>query len=63
MNLFLKELKTAYNMRLTQWRVTLLIERSTSHQLLWFNESLVLLNPLLSPSRKPLQACRDDSTE
>ena len=34
--------KTAYNRRLAQWRVTWLIEHSTSHQLLWFIDSFVL---------------------
>ncbi len=36
-----------HNRRLAQWRVTWLIEHSTSHQLLWLNESFVLRNPPL----------------
>lgn len=38
---------TAGNMRLAQWRVTWLIEHSTSHQLLWCFDSFVLRNPPL----------------
>jgi len=43
----------AGNKRLAQWRVTWLIEHSTSHQLLWLNESFVLRNPplLQAPNR------------
>ncbi len=46
------EARTA-NRRLAQWRVTWLIEHSTSHQLLWFNEIFVLRNPPLrqAPNR------------
>jgi len=36
--------KTACNRRLAQWRVTWLIENSTSHQLLWYFDSFVLRN-------------------
>ena len=45
--------KTAYNRRLAQWRVTWLIEHSTSHQLLWCIDSFVLRNPPLrqAPNR------------
>jgi len=44
---------TAYNRRLAQWRVTWLIEHSTSHQLLWYIDSFVLRNPPLrqAPNR------------
>ena len=48
----------AGNRRLAQWRVTWLIEHSTSHQLLWCIDSFVLQNPPLrqAPNRcmKPL---------
>jgi len=38
-----------------QWRVTWLIEHSTSHQLLWCIDSFVLRNPPLrqAPKRSP----------
>ncbi len=41
------------NRRLAQWRVTWLIEHSTSHQLLWSIDSFVLRNPPLrqAPNR------------
>jgi hypothetical protein len=41
------------NRRLAQWRVQWLIEHSTSHQLLWCIDSLVLRNPPLrqAPNR------------
>lgn len=42
-----EETKTAANRRLAQWRVTWLIEHSTSHQLLWCIDSFVLRNPPL----------------
>ncbi len=38
---------TGTNRRLAQWRVQWLIEHSTSHQILWYVDSLVLRNPLL----------------
>jgi hypothetical protein len=43
----------AHNRRLAQWRVQWLIERSTSHQLLWCIDSSVLRNPPLrqAPNR------------
>ena len=41
-----KEHRTG-NRRLAQWRVQWLIEHSISHQLLWYVDSLVLLNPPL----------------
>ena len=43
----------AANRRLAQWRVTWLIEHSTSHQLLWCIDSFVLRNPPLrqAPNR------------
>jgi len=42
-------------MRLAQWRVSWLIEHSTSHQLLWCIDSFVLRNPPLrqAPKRYP----------
>ncbi len=45
--------KSAGNRRLAQWRVTWLIEHSTSHQLLWCIDSFVLRNPPLrqAPNR------------
>jgi hypothetical protein len=47
------ERKTTHNRRLAQWRVKWLIEHSTSHQLLWCIDSLVLRNPPLrqAPNR------------
>jgi len=47
-----REAQTA-NRRLAQWRVTWLIEHSTSHQLLWCIDSFVLRNPPLrqAPNR------------
>ena len=44
---------TRHNRRLAQWRVTWLIEHSTSHQLLWCIDSFVLRNPPLrqAPNR------------
>jgi len=50
-----KERKTAYNRRLAQWRVTWLIEHSTSHQLLWYIDSFVLRNPPLRQAPKRWQ--------
>ena len=43
----------AGNRRLAQWRVTWLIEHSTSHQLLWCIDSFELRNPPLrqAPNR------------
>jgi hypothetical protein len=43
------------NRRLAQWRVTWLVEHSTSHQLLWFIDSFVLRNP---PLRQAPKRCR-----
>ncbi|MBV6480047.1 MAG: hypothetical protein HGGPFJEG_02861 [Ignavibacteria bacterium] len=43
---------TGGNRRLAQWRVTWLIEHSTSHQLLWCIESFVLRNPPLRQAPK-----------
>jgi hypothetical protein len=43
---------TGYNRRLAQWRVKWLIEHSTSHQLLWCIDSLVLRNPPLRQAPK-----------
>ena len=39
--------KPTANRRLAQWRVTWLIEHSTSHQLFWCIDSFVLRNPPL----------------
>ncbi len=44
--------KPAANRRLAQWRVTWLIELSTSHQLLWCIDSFVLRNPPLRQAPK-----------
>ena len=46
-----KECRTD-NRRLAQWRVTWLIEHSTSHQLLWCIGSFVLRNPPLRQAPK-----------
>lgn len=43
----MNERRTTDNRRLAQWRVTWLIEHSTSHQLLWCIDSEVLLMPPL----------------
>jgi len=45
----------AANRRLAQWRVTWLIEHSTSHQLLWCIDSFVLRNPPLRQAPKRCQ--------
>ena len=44
--------RPAYNRRLAQWRVKWLNEYSTSHQLLWSNDSFVLRNPPLRQAPK-----------
>ncbi len=44
--------KTTTNRRLAQWRVTWLIEHSTSHQLLWCIDSFVLRNRHLRVAAK-----------
>jgi hypothetical protein len=44
-----------HNRRLAQWRVKWLIEHSTSHQLLWCIDSLVLRNPPLRQAPKRWQ--------
>ncbi len=49
------KIKTAGNRRLAQWRVKWLVEHSTSHQLLWCIDSLVLRNP---PLRQAPKRCR-----
>jgi len=46
------ERRAATNRRLAQWRVTWLIEHSTSHQLLWCIDSFVLRNPPLRQAPK-----------
>ncbi|MFB5946410.1 hypothetical protein [Albibacterium profundi] len=48
--------KAAHNRRLAQWRVTWLIEHSTSHQLLWCIDSFVLRNPPLRQAPATLAA-------
>ncbi len=45
-------MKPATNRRLAQWRVTWLIEHSTSHQFLWCIDSFVLRNPPLRQAPK-----------
>jgi hypothetical protein len=42
----------AGNKHLAQWRITWLIEHSTSHQHLWCIDSLVLRNPPLRQAPK-----------
>jgi hypothetical protein len=49
------------NRRLAKKRVQWLIEHSTSHQLLWYIDSLVLRNPLLRKAAKR-QAVRKPKT-
>jgi hypothetical protein len=44
--------KAAANRRLAQWRVTWIIEHSTSHQLLCWFDNLVLRNPPLRQAPK-----------
>ncbi|WP_158611967.1 hypothetical protein, partial [Flavobacterium macacae] len=44
--------------RLAQWRVTWLIEHSTSHQLLWCIDSFVLRNPPLRQAPKRYKLCQ-----
>ncbi len=44
-----------HNRRLAQWRVTWLIEHSTSHLLLWCIDSFVLRNPPLRQAPKRYQ--------
>jgi hypothetical protein len=48
----------ATNRRLAQWRVKWLIQHSTSHQLLWYIDSLELRNPpLRQVTKRCLSAC------
>jgi hypothetical protein len=47
-----KDRSPAGNRRLAQWRVTWLIEHSTSHQLLWCIDRFVLRNPPLRQAPK-----------
>jgi hypothetical protein len=44
--------RAAGNRRLAQWRVTWLIEHSTSHQFLWCIDSFVLRNTPLRQAPK-----------
>ena len=46
------KITTATNRRLAQWRVSWLIEHSTSHQLLWYIDSFVLRKPPLRQAPK-----------
>jgi len=50
-------------MRLAQWRVTWLIEHSTSHQHLWCIDSFVLRNPPLRQAPKRYLQGYDDTTK
>ena len=47
-----QEVARTHNRRLAQWRVTWLIEHSTSHLLLWCIDSFVLRNPPLRQAPK-----------
>ena len=49
----MKKQRTA-NRRLAQWRVKWLIEHSTSHQLLWCNDSFCAPKSATAPSAKTL---------
>ena len=50
---------TRHNRRLAQWRVTWLIEYSTSHQLLWCIDSEVLrIPPLRQAPKRSMQLPR-----
>jgi hypothetical protein len=49
---------TIHNRRLAQWRVTWLIEHSTSHQLLWCIDSFELRNPTRTQSVETLDKIR-----
>ena len=51
--------KTGANRRLAQWRVTWLIEHSTSHQLLWCIDSFVLRNPPLRQAPNVMRHCSE----
>ena len=51
----------AGNRRLAQWRVTWLIEHSTSHQLLWCIDSFVLQNPPLRQAPNRWQSLYTDN--
>ena len=61
----LKEEQRPGNRRLAQWRVTWLIEHSTSHQLLWCIDSFVLRNPPLRQAPKRWKSLKktDSKTE
>jgi hypothetical protein len=49
-------IETPYNSGFAKKRVQCLIEHSTSHQNLWYVDSLVLRNPLLRKSAKRYRA-------
>ena len=53
----------AGNRRLAQWRVTWLIEHSTSHQLLWCIDSFVLRNPPLRQAPNRYAAMKKTMTQ
>ncbi|VBB43661.1 conserved hypothetical protein [uncultured Paludibacter sp.] len=55
----MKNRKTGYNRRLAQWRVTWLIEHSTSHHLLWCIDSFMLRNPPLRQAPKRWQPYKE----
>ena len=52
---------TGYNSGFAKKRVQWLIEHSTSHQILWYIDSLVLRNPLLRKAANRYQQPYDDS--
>jgi len=52
---------TTANSGFAKKRVQWLIEHSTSHQLLWYADSLVLRNPLLRKAAKRCLQCLGDS--
>jgi hypothetical protein len=62
LNRLMNESRTG-NRRLAQWRVTWLIEHSTSHQLLWCIESFMLRNPPLRQAPNRYGQCCDDRAE
>jgi len=54
--------KPACNRRLAQWLVTWLIEHSTTYQLLWCIDSLVLRNPPLRQAPKRYKQAEERTT-
>jgi hypothetical protein len=55
--------KATANRRLAQWRGTWLIEHTTSHQLLWCIDSVVLRKPPLRQAPKRLGVCLKQENE